>query len=88
MVNYRLHDLGEVRGAWTISRTTAPAIIRNRLKRWGREFFRKWSQGYPHGLDFNLIFKRQDFQFYRELEHAEFDQVLRKVVNRFEKAAI
>lgn len=87
MVNYRLQDLGEVRGAWTISRTTAPAVIRNRLKRWGREFFRNWSQENRYGLDFNLIFKRQSSQFYRELEHKDFDYVLRKVVNRFEQLA-
>jgi ribonuclease P protein component len=86
MVNYRYQNLDEIRFAWTISRTIAPAVIRNRFRRWGREFFRKWANDFRGGLDFNLIFKRQDKEFYRTLDHAGFDQVLRKVVNRFEQA--
>lgn len=84
MVNYRFQDSNEVRLAWTISRQTAPAVIRNRLRRWGREFFRQWAKHSSKSLDFNLIFKRQEKDFYRRLEHKTFDQVLQKVVNRFE----
>jgi ribonuclease P protein component len=92
MVNYRFQKLGEekfgeVRCAWTISRQTAPSVIRNRLRRWGRDFFRQWSKDFPAGVDFNLILKRQDKEFYRQLKHESFDQVLKKVVNRFEKAS-
>jgi len=87
LVNYRFQDLGEVRCAWTISRQTAPSVIRNRLRRWGRDYFRDWSKNFSRGLDFNLIFKRQDKDFYRQLEHASFDQVLTQVVNRFEQTS-
>lgn len=86
MVNYRFQDRKEVRCAWTISRQTAPSVIRNRLRRWGREFFRQWSKAFEGGVDFNLILKRQSPEFYREMKHQEFDQTLAKVVNRFENA--
>jgi ribonuclease P protein component len=86
MVNYRFQDGKTVRCAWTISRQTAPSVIRNRLRRWGREFFRSWATAYDHGVDFNMIFKRQGPDFYRTLKHEEFNQVLAKVVRRFENA--
>jgi ribonuclease P protein component len=93
LVNYIPNEIGEVRCAWTISRNVGNAVVRNRLRRWGREFLRPWlsnraltrSNRQPCGLDFNLIFKKRDKEFYRELDHAELDQVLRKVVSRFEQ---
>ncbi len=86
MVNYLFHPGAEIRFAWTISANTAPSVVRNRFKRWGREFFRNWPAAPPQGLDFNMIFKKQDKAFYKNLEHKEFNQVLKKVVSRFEKS--
>ena len=87
MVNYMFHpDDGDVRFAWTISASTAPSVVRNRLKRWGRELFRNWPAVRAQGLDFNMIFKKQEKAFYKNLEHRDFDKVLRKVMDRFEKS--
>jgi ribonuclease P protein component len=89
MVNYQYQEGEQIRCGWTISRTVAPAVIRNRLRRWGREFFRAWTSKDPvnrRGLDFNLIFKKQEQDFYRRLDHTEFNDVLGKVVSRFENA--
>jgi ribonuclease P protein component len=87
MVNYRFQELNEVRCAWTISRAIGPAVSRNRFRRWGREFLRGWSREYKRGLDFNLIFKKQNREFYRRLNHSDLDQALQKVVNRFAQLA-
>lgn len=87
MVNYRFQDQNQVRCAWTIGRQTAPSVTRNRIRRWGRDFFRQWARSFPQGLDFNLILKRQDKDFYRQMKHESFDEVLKKVVNRFESSS-
>lgn len=88
MVNYQYpKESFEVRCGWTISRTIAPAVIRNRLRRWGREFFRDWARENGRPVDFNLIFRKQQAEFYRQLQHTEFNNVLRKVVKRFENKA-
>jgi ribonuclease P protein component len=65
---------------WTIPGHIGPAVIRNRFKRWGREFFRRWSgdNGVVKGIEMNLIFKRKPVEFYRELTHKEFDEALER----------
>jgi ribonuclease P protein component len=95
MVSFKKHEgcnvchrqnQSKVRCAWTISRKVGPAVIRNRLKRWSREFLRPWIQGTEDGVDFNLIFKPRGNDFYRHLKHSEFNQAITKVVDRFGKA--
>lgn len=82
LANVRLTDLGHIRCGWTIPRQVGPAVLRNRFKRWGREFLRKWSAKSAKSLDLNLIFKRRDKGFYSSVSHKDFDGAMEKLVAR------
>src|ERR1700678_471928 len=41
LLNYKRTEVGHLRYCMTISRKVGSAVIRNRLKRWVREYFRK-----------------------------------------------
>jgi len=51
--------------------------MRNRLKRWVREYFRQIIQTEAdRGIDINVVFKPVSAEFYRNLEHKEVDRSL------------
>lgn len=57
----------------TASRKTGPAVVRNKLKRWSREYFRALLvAGNSVEADINLIFKPMDENFYKGLRHEDF----------------
>ena len=85
LVNIRQTELSVLRCGWTISRQIGPAVIRNRFRRWGREYLRKWSAKNEKSLDLNLIFKRKDKAFYKMLDHKDFDEALEKMVGKIER---
>jgi len=63
----------------TASRKVGTAVIRNKLKRWSREFFRKKVRAFPLLTGkLNVIFRAQAGEFYKELKHEELDAVLDK----------
>lgn len=45
--------------------------MRNKLKRWSREFFRETTKN-EIAMDVNLVFLKQDKEFYRELTYDDF----------------
>ena len=55
---------------------TGKAVIRNKLKRWGRDFLNDFKQ---KEMDINFIFKIKTPEFYRELSRHEFDKTFQKV---------
>ena len=59
--------------------------MRNRFKRWGREYFRKWSAENHKSLDLNLIFKRKEKGFYDSVSHKDFDGALDKLVAKMSR---
>ncbi|MGE3680502.1 MAG: ribonuclease P protein component [Bdellovibrionales bacterium] len=85
IVNLQRTELDEIRCGWTISRQIGSAVIRNRLRRWGKEYLRRWAAQGRGGLDLNVIFRRRDRSFYSELSHEDFDKVMEKLVRRLER---
>jgi len=80
IVNVCQNDLNQVRFGWTLPKFVGNAVIRNRLKRWCREFLRKkLVDSQVSSLDINFVFKRKDQEFYKNLNHDEFD----KTIDRF-----
>ena len=61
-------------------------MLRNRFRRWGREYLRKWDRTSIDGLDLNFIFKRQAKGFYESVAHKEFDEAMDKMVFKLHRS--
>lgn len=85
LVNLLRTETGEIRCGWTISRQIGSAVVRNRFRRWGREYLREWSVGQNKSFDVNLIFKRKDKGFYKSVNHEEFDGAMDKMVAKLQR---
>ncbi|PIS09948.1 MAG: ribonuclease P protein component [Bdellovibrio sp. CG10_big_fil_rev_8_21_14_0_10_47_8] len=73
LLSYKKNDLGCLRYGCTISRKVGNAVVRNKLRRWVREYFRRaTSNGEIPEIDINFIFKPMPEGYYRELSHKEF----------------
>lgn len=55
---YRPNDINRLRIGITITRKVGNAVVRNRLKRIIREFFRHHRTRFPGSLDMNIIAKK------------------------------
>lgn len=74
---YRQNHLGYLRFGCTITRKVGPAVTRNRLKRWTREYFRKMAaHGFNPEFDLNLVFRPMPVGFYKELNYKQFAGLL------------
>lgn len=68
------------RAGWTCPKAVGPAPLRNRLKRWTREWLRarlKTETEMP-AVDLNVGFRGGDEEFYRRLKKSEFDQTMER----------
>lgn len=77
---------------YTLSRKIGSAVTRNKLRRWGREFFRRArKENSKLGIEIHVYFRPQNLDFYKSLSHQEFDQsfqngfeqILRKIDKKF-----
>jgi len=77
LLNFQKNSLGQLRFGVTASRKIGPAVVRNKLKRWSREYFREsLKAGNSLEADINLIFKPMEENFYKGLPHGEFVKAL------------
>lgn len=75
-VNCKKNNRNNLRWAWTLPKKIGKAVVRNRLKRWGREFLNEFRQ---KNMDINFIFKVKNPEFYKKLDHSEFNKAFQKV---------
>lgn len=77
LLNYQKNHEGQLRFGVTASRKVGPAVVRNKLKRWSREYFRALVvAGNSIEADINIIFKPIDANFYKGLPYEEFVKAL------------
>lgn len=86
LLNYQKNSLGRLRFGVTASRKVGNAVVRNKLKRWIKEYFRhSVKAGNNLEADINIIFKPVDPQFYKGIPHEEFVKALDRGVQAIRK---
>ncbi|HRO66538.1 MAG TPA: ribonuclease P protein component [Pseudobdellovibrionaceae bacterium] len=86
LLNYRHRPEGFIRFGVTASRKVGSAVVRNKLKRWCREFFREFAKSdRGYGVEINVIFKPIDRGFYKGLSHDEFLKALNRGIETLRK---
>ncbi|MBK8202326.1 MAG: ribonuclease P protein component [Bdellovibrionales bacterium] len=85
VVAYRSNNQDFNRYGWTIPKYVGIAVIRNRLRRWCREFFRGKSFSESCHRDVCIIFRRKDKEFFKNVRRDEFFGFLERAVRRIEK---
>ena len=66
--------------AWSVKKTyISQAVVRNRLKRWGRENLKASSLS---GFCFVVFLKKKDKNFYKRLKRKEFDDVFKALLEK------
>jgi ribonuclease P protein component len=76
LLNYSKRE-GALEFGITASRKVGPAVVRNKLKRWVREYFRDLAKsGSPFEARINIIFKPLDQGFYKGLSYGEFTKAM------------
>lgn len=79
LLNFKSNSIGQLRFGVTASRKVGSAVVRNKLKRWSRDYFRdSFKAGNSFEADINLIFKPMDENFYKGLPHGEFVKALER----------
>lgn len=85
-MSFKENDLGVLRYGWTISTKVGSAVIRNKIKRWCREYFRTAvSDGFHPELDVNVVLRPMPKDFYKKISHDEFVRVLEKGFRSLER---
>ena len=87
LVNYQFNTSNEHRFGLTVPKYVGNAVVRNRIKRWCREYFRtnKFSLEKESGININVIFKKKDKEFYKELTYEKLGRSLEKSVKYIER---
>jgi ribonuclease P protein component len=76
-MNFVESPAGRLRLGWTLPRQVGSAVIRNRLKRWSRVYFRELvKRGESPPVDLNLVFRKTEGDFYKKLSYERFASVV------------
>ncbi len=87
LLNYNRNNLNTLRLGVTASRKVGSAVVRNKIKRWCREYFRDFlKSGNNLEIDINIICKPIDQGFYKGLGYDEFKKALDRGIEQIRKA--
>jgi ribonuclease P protein component len=66
-----------LRFGMTVTRKVGPAVVRNKVRRWCREFFRlKIKAGASKDIDVNVLIRPMPDEFYKTLSYQDFKSAL------------
>lgn len=75
-----------MRCGFTLPRQVGGAVIRNKLRRWSRAYFRSLlKSGGSLPIDVNLVFRKAPEDFYKKLKYDTFSEVLDQAWNQVER---
>lgn len=86
VVRWIRNEVGKVRLGCTLPRYIGKAVLRNRIRRWCREYVRHKDGMNELGLDINVILLRKEKDFYKNVSHSEFDRALDQAWGRIRKS--
>jgi ribonuclease P protein component len=78
LLSFKKNDLDHCRFGWTIGSKVGSAVVRNRFKRWCRDYFRQAQISTKVCLDLNVVIRPGQQDFYKQLSHDEFLEALDK----------
>lgn len=78
LFSYRRNDVNHMRLGMTFSAKVGNAVVRNRLKRWSREYFRMAQADLKLGIDLNVILRPTGDDFYKNISREEYVASLEK----------
>lgn len=84
-MSFHLSESKELRFGMTIPKKVGSAVLRNRLKRWCREYFRTNFSTNSPSLDLNLVFFPQPGEFYKKVTYQEFHSEMDRAVLHLQK---
>lgn len=80
MANILNNKLNVIRVGWTIPSYVGTAVMRNKFKRWMREYLKGLPTEFRAiSLDINVVMRKESGQFYKQLEHRDFNEALEKL---------
>ena len=82
IVNYRPNQKSDSRFGWTVPKFVGTAVVRNKLKRWIREYLRKNEVKFNAAMDVNVVFKRKTREFYRNMRHKDVEEALKRAFKK------
>jgi ribonuclease P protein component len=82
LLAYAPNSEGVLRCGWTIPKFVGTAVVRNRIRRWLREFFGGLGNDLSVGVDVNVVIKRYDKEFFKCLPHSHLDQAVAQAWRR------
>ncbi|MCB0347188.1 MAG: ribonuclease P protein component [Bdellovibrionales bacterium] len=71
---FKENGLDHSRFGWTIPKKVGSSVIRNRLKRWLRDYFR--SKTFNKSIDLNVVIRANEKNFFKTIEHNDFISAL------------
>jgi ribonuclease P protein component len=82
--NYKENDSGHLRLGITASRKVASAVLRNKLKRWSREYARQFiRKKFNPSYDLSVVFLPAPDDFYKTVSYNEIYREFDRVFERF-----
>ena len=78
-LNFLKNHQKKIRYGWTISKNVGPSVVRNKLKRWCRQYFREKALDFSDlCVDVNIILRPYGKIFYKKIKYCEFIKSLEK----------
>ena len=92
LLNYKTSPQGELQFGWTIPKGVGGAVVRNRYKRWLREYFQSYLQKQSlekqedsANVQLQVVLYGKNSDMMSELERSKFFDILQSGISKLER---